>query len=106
MALTAEFALLLLSLAGIPWLVRWLDGRLFGDRLGRFAASGVCAALLFGLVVFSGAFGALLSQRWLGVLEPQGGRIVPAALFCAVYWAGLWLAWAAAARLKQRTRTQ
>jgi hypothetical protein len=93
-----------LLLAGIPALVRTVDGRFCGDRLGKLAAAAVSALVLFAALLGLAAAGAPLPRPAPASFGANGDGVPVLALLCFAYWIALYVAWVAAARLKKRRR--
>ncbi len=91
-------------LAGIPALVRTVDGRFCGDRLGKLAAAAVSALVLFAALLGLAAAGAPLPRPAPASFGANGDGVRVLALLCFAYWIALYVAWVAAARLKKLRR--
>jgi len=98
----AAMAAFVLAALAIPWVVRAVDGRLLGDRLGRLSAAAV-SALILGVLLASSILHdpALLPAR---AAQPRGA-FAGIALLCLAYWILLSAAWLLAARLRRRGRS-
>lgn len=93
-----------LLLAGIPALVRTVDGRFCGDRLGKLAAAALSALVLFAALLGLAAAGAPLAPLAPASFGVSGDGVPALALLCLAYWVGLYMAWVAAAHVKQLRR--
>jgi hypothetical protein len=93
-----------LLLAGIPALVRTVDGRLCGDRLGKLAAAAVSALALFAALLGLAAGGSPLPPLAPVSFGANGDGVSALALLCLAYWIALYVAWVAAAHVKQLRR--
>jgi len=90
-----------LLLAGIPALVRTVDGRFCGDRLGKLAAAAVSAMILFAVLLCLAAVEAPLPRFPLASLGQGSNGAFAIAVLCFIYSLALYAAWVAAAQLKK-----
>ena len=94
-----------LLLAGIPALVRKVDGHFCGDRLGRLAAAAVSALLLFAVLLCLRAVDAPIPRFPLASLGQDSNGVHAIAILGLIYWIVLYAAWVAAARLRKLLRS-
>jgi len=90
-----------LLLTAIPALVRTVDGRFCGDRLGKLAAAAVSALILFVVLLCLAAVEAPVPRFPLASLGQDGDGVLAITVLCLVYWIALYAAWVAAAQLKK-----
>jgi len=94
-----------LLLAGIPALVRTVDGNFCGDRLGKLAAAAVSALLLFAVLLCLCAVDAPIPRFPLASLGQDGNGVRAIMILALIYWIALYAAWVAAARLRKLLRS-